>query len=364
MVSKAPENLGWKVLKVSVMTAALAGGAANAQNNREPNPLPYTLPLRMGQWDHALMSPFVPLAADQDVQKKYLGLRHTETWFDLFLRNSKGQYYLLSNVAQSPPEGGLTAGPWLPVPMRSDNGSLVPDTRITPWGGKATQIIKDGLSVYTAPAKGSTDEVSFNDKTFAWTSRNSDVSLTGELAAPGVQLLLPWRAPNGDTDVMLYTAQTYKVTGKYGGEPVSGYSIIEHMWGTKNYKDTWWVKNRLVRWGFWATTYDDGTTEIGDFMCGEHGARAALIANSKGATVLNTAALNAEAQGDGRVIYTFSTGPQWEFVPEFKGAGGLISVGIVRRIDEKRKIVSSHALNINIGDKMCAPMRLGQSGAP
>jgi len=58
----------------------------------------YPSPLRMGQWDHLLIGAFMPLAEDQMVTRTYYGLRHTETWFDLFVRNTDGEYHLLSNV--------------------------------------------------------------------------------------------------------------------------------------------------------------------------------------------------------------------------------------------------------------------------
>ncbi len=324
---------------------------------------PYGSPLRMAQWDHMQMGAFMPLAEDQDVTKKYYGLRHTETFIALLLRNSAGVYHLLSNAVQTPAEGAaLKAGPWLPIPMKSSpDGGLLPDPRCKPWDGKAIQeITADKKNKYTCDVQGGgTDVVSFNEKTLEWMSSNGDIEIKGALAAPAMQLILPWREPNGDTDLLFYTAQFYKLDGKYVGEAVNGYSMIEHMWGTKNYATTWWVQNRIVHWPYFTTTYEDGTTEMGDMMYGEFGARAALIVNSKNEIIVNTSEFKAEETKDGGMLYSFANGPQWEFIPEIRVTGFPLAVGMVKRVGETRKIVRSHAMYLSQGP-LRAPPAFGQ----
>jgi len=148
----------------------------------------------------------------------------------------------------------------------------MPDLRVQPWDGAATQeLTPDGKNRYTVEARGSTDVIEFNETALDWQSANGDVALRGELAAPAMQMILPWREPDGATDVMYYTNQFYKLDGRYGGEEVSAYSMIEHMWGYNNYADTWWVQNRIVHSCHWVTTFDDGVTEMGKVMWGEYG---------------------------------------------------------------------------------------------
>jgi hypothetical protein len=316
--------------------------------------------LRMGQWDHMLMGTFTPLPEDQIVTNKYLGLRHAETWFDLFLRNDSNRYFLASNAVQNLTDGGeLTARTWVPTLESTPEGGVVPDPRYQPWTGKPVQeITPDKKNKYTVATKASTEEVIFNERTLEWTSKNGDVRLKGELATPAAQFILPWREPNGDTDLMYYTAQFYKVDGKFYGETVSGYTMIEHMWGTRNYADTWWVKNRVGIWMNWTTTFDDGTTEMGEILCGKYGARAALIVNSQGKKVLNTTEFNDQISADGkRVVFTFTNGPQWEFNSEIS-LGRIGFVGVTKRIGETRKIVRAHAMYTPHREKTCEPLPL------
>jgi hypothetical protein len=324
----------------------------------------YPSPLRMGQWAHMLIGAFRPLAEDQMVSRKYYGMRHTETWFDLFLRNAEGRYHLLSNVVQSPAEGGLRAGPWLPFPLKSSPEGLVPDLRIEPWDGAARQeLTADGKNQYTVETRGPSEVIAFNEEGLEWRSDNGDISLAGELAAPAMQLILPWRDTSGATDVMYYTNQFYKLDGRYGGEPVHGYSMIEHMWGFTNYADTWWVQNRIVHSCHWVTTFDDGITEMGKLLWGEYGARGILIANSKGEVIVNTTEFNLDTREDGRILFSFIDGPQWEFVPEIRVLGFPLVVGVVKRIGETRAVVRSHGLDMSRGDTG-PPIVLGQAARP
>jgi hypothetical protein len=306
---------------------------------------PYPSPLRMGQWDHMQIGACIPLAEDQLITKTYYGLRHTGTWFNLYLRNSAGKYYFISNGVQTPAgESERKARAWL-VPMASVEASLVADPRCALWDGKVVhELTPDKKSRYTVETQGSSDEISFNEMGINWASKNKDIMLAGNLSTPALQFLLPWREPNGDTDAMYYTGQYYNVDGTYLGEPVHGYALIEHIWGTRNYADTWWVQNRMVYWPRWTTTYDDGVTEMGDMMLGEHGARGALIVNSNGEVIVNTAEFQVDLKPDGRAVYTFANGPQWEFTPEIQFPGLPLGIGSVKRIGETRKIVRSHAV--------------------
>ncbi len=317
---------------------------------------PYPAPLRMGQWDHMLIGAFMPVAEDQRVTNTYYGLRHTGTYFNLYLRNASGKYYFLSNAVQSRPDGGaLQAGAWL-FPMQSLEGGLVPDLRSAAWDGNAVQTLTPDKKIkYTVEVQGSGDEIIFDDRALAWASKNGDIILEGDLATPAMQLILPWREPSGNTDVMYYSCQYYKLDGTYMGEAVHGYCLLEHIWGTKSYMDTWWVQNRMVYWPRWITTYDDGTSEMGDMMLGEHGARGALIVNSKGEIIVNTTEFTIDAKDDGRALYSFANGPQWELIPEIRVPGLPFAIGTVKRVGETRKIVRAHALYLQQGPLRSAP---------
>jgi hypothetical protein len=91
---------------------------------------------------------------------------------------------------------------------------------------------------------------------------------------------------------MLYTQQGYHVTGTYHSEAVAGHVVLESMWGNDSYGSTWWLPNRIGHWGFFVNTYTDGSSEYGQVLCGEYGARGAVIVDGEGVELVCTATVN------------------------------------------------------------------------
>jgi hypothetical protein len=307
----------------------------------------YPSPRRMGQFDRLQLGAFLVVAEDQLTSRQYFGLRHTDTFFDALLMSSAGQFYLVSNAVQSSPGRSLVATPWLGAYQASPDG-MVPDPRYVAWSGTAQQSIEpDGRVRYSLGEGSDSEEVSFSGSALEWKDAAGRVHLSGALAGNGTQWRLPWREPDGSTGEIFYTQQGYSVDGTYQGETVSGHVVLETMWGNEHYGDAWWVKNRVGHWAFLVNNYADGTSEYGQILCGEYGARGAIIVNEQGEAVVNTTNVNASEEKAGVVRYELGPGEEWEFAAEptraFPAfATTRLSVGAARRVNEQRQVVTAN----------------------
>lgn len=318
----------------------------------------YPTPRLDGMFDSLQVGSFHVEPQDQLTSKVYFGLRHTDTFFDALLTGSSGKFYLVSNVIKDAPDGSLTAAPWLGADVSSDTG-LVPDPRYKPWTGSATQTLSPGNRlVYSLSDTATTERFGYGEKTFEWSTADGGTHLTGTQAGQGTQWLLPTRDPSGGTDEIFYNQQGYTVEGTYFGEHVKGHVVIETMWGTADYPSTWWVQNRVGHWAFLANTYADGSSEFGQILCGEYGARGAIIVNNKGQNVVDTTHVNAHAEASGNVVYDFGHGHRWEFVANphrgFPPLGTTtLGVGYVKNLGSKQKLASGDAVFLT-ANRMCA----------
>ena len=305
----------------------------------------------MGQFDRLQVGSFQVAVEDQLITKRYFGLRHTDTFFDALLSSKDGQFYLISNAVQSTADGSLIAVPWLGA-FQSTTEGMVPDSRYSPWTGAATQdMTPDNRVVYSLSEMGNPETFDFDEASLAWSSANQDIQLAGTLAGNGTQWRLPWREPDGNTSEIFYNQQGYNVQGTYYGELVTGHIVLETMWGNENYADTWWVRNRVGHWAFFVNNYGDGSSEYGQFLCGEYGARGAVVVNDKGEEVLKTTNINVAEDPEGRFVYEFGNGDKWEFVSDptrsFPAFGTTrLLVGAARRLDEQREIVTANGTNM------------------
>ena len=313
----------------------------------------------MGQFDRLQLGAFSVVPEDQLTSRRYFGLRHTDTFFDALLMSSAGQFYLVSNAVQSGPGGSLVATPWLGAYQASLDG-MVPDPRYVAPSGPASQNLEpDGRVRYSLGEGPDSEEFSFSGSALEWKGAAGRVSLSGALAGNGTQWRLPWREPDGPSGEIFYNQQGYSVDGTYQGESVTGHVVLETMWGNENYGDSWWVKNRVGHWAFFVNNYADGTSEYGQILCGEYGARGAIIVNDQGEAVVNTTNVNASEDEAGVVRYELGKGEEWEFVadptrafPEF--ATTRLSVGAARRVNEPRPIVRANGTCITT-ERMPAP---------
>jgi hypothetical protein len=299
----------------------------------------------MGQFDALQVAPFHVVAEDQLVNRKYFGLRHTDTFVDLLVATSSGQFYMIYNNVKSSADGTLSAST-LVGGVRSSGDGLVADVRYEPWSGIAIQTRTPSRIVYSIPDLADPEEVTFGADNLEWTSERGGIRLAGELAGNGTQWHHGWRRPDGETGEMFYTQQGYSVSGSYLGEPVTGHVVIETMWGNEHYPETWWVQNRVGHWAMFAINYDDGSSEYGQFLCGEYGARGAIVTDQAGRAVVQTTNINAVEEPDGRVSYQLGNGEKWEFVADLTRSldfpGTKLRSGAARRVDEARTILTAN----------------------
>jgi hypothetical protein len=307
----------------------------------------YPSPRRMGQFDRLTIGSFQVVPEDQLVTQRYFGLRHTDTFFDALVTSTNGQFYLISNAVRSGADGSLAAVPWLGALQATPDG-MAPDPRYAAWTGAAVQSLSsDKRVVYSLPDLASPEKLSFDGTSFVWTSARGDIHLDGERAGSGTQWLLNWRQPDGPTGEMFYNQHGYCVAGTYYGESVSGHVVLETMWGNENYGETWWLPNRIGHWAFFVNTYADGTSEYGQVLCGEYGARGAVIVDGKGDELVCTTNVNVSQETEDRLLYEFGNGDRWEFTSDptrgFPPFGTTrLSVGSARRIGDERPIEASN----------------------
>jgi hypothetical protein len=322
----------------------------------------YPSPRRMGQFDRLQVGGFEVVPEDQVVTRTYFGLRHQDTFFDALFTTASGTFQLISHDVRSAADGSLSAFPFLGA-FRSTPAGMVPDPRYAPWSGAITQTLSaDGRIVYAVPQASSPAEVSFDGVSLEWTSTSDDIHLSGELSGNGTQYRLGWRQPDSATGEMFYNHQGYSVEGAYFGEPATGHVIVETMWGSDHYTDTWWVQNRVGHWASFANNYDDGSSEYGQILCGEYGARGAVIVDRTGQPVVCTTNVNAYEEANDRVRYEFGNGETWVFIADpshgFDFPGTRLGVGCARRQDEKRGIVNGNGTYLT-AQRMPQPLPFG-----
>ena len=148
---------------------------------------------------------------------------------------------------------------------------------------------------------------------------------------------------------MLYCHHGYDIAGTYLGEPVEGLVVIETMWGNEHYTDTWFTQSRVGHWASFGIVYDDGTSEYGQFLCGEFGATGAVVTDNTGRETLCTANIRVDRGEGGDLRYEFDNGETWEFTADPRTVqrfgedddSTVLVFGSCARVDEKRTVVRS-----------------------
>jgi hypothetical protein len=375
-------GVAWVIAGLFVL--ALPSGAAAAKDE----------PRRMGQLEQ-LPQPdtwslgiFDPLGSQLDVTKRYYGLRHTDTWLDLFVQNDAGQWFVTAQhlsdaicsdltvadlaVTQPDPDCGIgpnyhMAGFNLGLLSQPAGLAMVPNPQWRPWtpGNPTQEILPDDHVKWTIPTLASTESLVYGPQRIQWASTDGAIDLTGTLTAPGSWYYLPTPREAGTAKSdMFYDNAYYRVTGTYSGQHVSGHVIIENMWGNTPYDKTWWVHNRKQNWIAFTTSYADGTTEYGQLYCGKYGSRGVVISNNHGELVDRSYKVNAtldevDSVGTPQKIRYQWGDQQWVYTGDPKAtllpsSSASLSLGNVAKVGETRKIVSSSAVQLTNGE-WCAP---------
>jgi hypothetical protein len=304
----------------------------------------YPLPRRMGQFSRLQMGGYRVVPEDQLVSRTYFGLPHTDTWFDALLTTASGDYYVISHDVWS--EDGAMRPAGLLGALKATAEGLTPEPRYANWDGPITQsLTPDGQVRYDVASSHGSEQVTFDATSFAWRADTGDLVLRGSNSGGGTMWRHSWRRPDGETGEMFYNQQGYAVDGTLFGEAVTGHVVIETMWGNEHYMNTWFVQNRIGHWAFFAIDYDDGTSEFAQFLCGEYGARGAVVTDGNGVEVLNTANINAVELPDGGIRYEVGNNEEWEVSVEPSRALSFprtrLGFGTARRIGDPRKVVRS-----------------------
>jgi hypothetical protein len=343
-------------------------------------------PPRLGQLKHLpepdswKMGIFEPRGQDMLSTTSYYGLPHFDTWLDLFVRDDTGQWFVTAQHMVQDGTHVKTGGVLLNAGLMSQPFGLamVPNPSYRSWLDGATQsLTADDQVDWNIRDPYADEDLAYGPRTLSWRSADGAIDLKGELVAPGSWYYLPTPQEAGsDKSDMYYANQYYTVSGTYSGRQVSGQVIIENLWGNVRYDNTWWVNHRSGNWTAWTTTYDDGTTEYGQFFCGPYGARGGVISDNKGHQVLQSNQINGYVDEKDavdtpqKIRFEFGDGQQWQYtgdptatiLPQ-DGLGTSLSGGIVERIGEKRKVVSGHAVQLT-AHAMCDPEELSPPAAP
>ena len=362
--------LGLAAAATFVAIGSPGASAAGCPTPNTPEPYPnctYPSPHQLGMYDRMATSSWDFASPDVLATRTYLGMPHQHTIYDYFLRNDQGKFYLGSNAILGP-GGSLTAFPWFGVGAFQGPGpggppGLTPDPRTHAWttGSPVTQTLTPDGKVQvdaTTSASPGGQQITYDRNSFKYAAANNEINLNGSQTGGGTNFNLPWREPNGNTNDFFYNVNSYKVEGTYQGEHVTGHVFVETMWSDVAYRASWWVRNRIGNWAFFDIDYKNGTSETGQFLCGEYGARGAIVTDQTGKSTVSTDRINASLKPNG-TKYRLGNGEKWKMVSDPNLALGTIQIGAIRRSNEKRKIKSADAVQIRPGGGQCTPESLG-----
>lgn len=228
----------------------------------------------------------------------------------------------------------------------ADQLRLRREGRFTAVTDRAERAIEHGRAVFRLPAsdKRGAMELSAGDDV---NYREADVlNLSGARVGPAIH----WYLPAGPA-ALYYTAQTWTVSGSILGRDVEGFLFLEEAYmppGGRlyvNHDPLHAVNYRL--WFPFATTWDDGSTEVGVFLANDGAFSVGIVANAEGTvTVADAVAVKIERGSDNYWIESALLdvdGEPWEIVPDSRGRmmdfGPMLNAqqeALVRRVGETR----------------------------
>lgn len=184
----------------------------------------------------------------------------------------------------------------------------------------------------------------------AW-QEDDVLSFTGKAILPALQWYLIER-----DEGTLYGSMMYEATGTVQGEAVHGFIFFEQSHMAEGgvlyaHRDTLVGKAVENCWYSWGTRWDDGSVEVGHFICGNDRAGFGMATDGKTLTLCTsdaTAVVTRAEDGywhDG--IRINAGGEQWEIIPDARGRqvdmakmANPQQEGLVRRVGETRKPVA------------------------
>lgn len=307
---------------------------------------------KMGQFNKLLIGGYRVDPADQHSAKRYFGHSHRNSFLDAMLVSEEGRFYFVSLVISRDNIGTLTASSWLGG-MRAAPAGLAPDPRYRPMQGTVRHGRRDDGAIEYATEG---ESFGYDQTNFYWNSPGQSIAIAGALCGNGGQWLLPSRSEDGESHLMFYHQQAYRIAGQYLGEKVTGHIVVELMWGNADYGSSWWMRNRVGRFGLFAINYVDGSSEFGQILCGSEGDCGAVAVNEKGIEVLNTDRIETRPGGQNRTIYRLDD-EDWQFtvcpsrILRLPAFDTTLELGVTSRVHEGRSIHAAHAIMIAPGGR-------------
>jgi hypothetical protein len=316
---------------------------------------------RLGQFDFSQAAGLSLCPEDLAASCTPFGLRFTDAGLIPSLTGESGQRYRGMHTVRGDADGSLSA---LVSGHRSSPSGAEHDPRYgSEWSDltKVTQAsTPEGRLVYTLSGSSNSEQISIGPDDVTWTSRNGDIELSGTVAGQGSQWRNAWRSPGGHTSEMLFTHHGFEVSGSYFGEQVTGHFLLETYFGNENYVDTWWVQNRVGGKVCFINNYADASSEHGDFLCGEYGARMAIVTDNSAREALCTTNINMFDEPDGGIRCELGTGDVWKVTPDpgsemsFPQFRTRFGFGSIQRVGETRRLAAS-SCNFIMQGRLPAP---------
>lgn len=344
----------WAAILVTSVSLAQGNDASLAPYPQDTYPQPNS----MGMFQRVLPGSFKLEPKDQLPSNKYFGLPFRHIIFNVLARTDSGTYHMAPKAVELLEDGTLNAFTWGGQEYAQGPAGFIPEPHQRLWKGPATQAMTaDGKVQYSMNSAVGPEQVTYDGKSIEYVSADGAIAIKGTMVGNGTSWLYPWREPSGATNQMFYNVMAYEAEGQYYGEHVKGHLVIELMYGTTWYHQikeggpargtwNWWVQNRGAHWSYFANRYDDGSSEMGQVMCGTYGFRGMVVTRQDGTASVNTTEVNA-AMRDSGARYTLGNGEQWDLIADPKMSNlGPIRIGTIKRANEKRRIVSSMSAGI------------------
>jgi hypothetical protein len=319
---------------------------------------------RKGDFQHYMVcGPFQPNIDDLLDRRSYHGLQPDAFFIYGTLRDAAGNMYTiarrlpygpLSTFAEKGEERKAMGSRLMFQTNRGENDLRLLTDVMKASGSSATpQVERQEQKIRFSPGaelRGKTWHADIGVHAFAWDEEDV-LSLTGQAILPALQ----WYLIDRDEGT-LYGSMMYEASGTILGEPVRGFIFFEQSHMAEGgvlyaHRDTLVGKAVENCWYSWGTRWDDGTVEVGHFICGNDRAGFGMATDGKKLTLCTsnaTAVVTRAADGywhDG--IRIDADGEAWEVVPDPRGRQvGLAKMknpqqeGLIQRVGETRKPVA------------------------
>lgn len=319
---------------------------------------------RKGDFQHyTVCGPFDPRLEDTLDRRGYHGLQPEAFFVYGTVRNAAGDMYTVARrIPYGPPlqfseQGEERKAMGRRLMYQSNRGDAALRLKIALMKASgvsdAPRIEQRGDHIdlrSAADPRGKAWEVQFGTKALRWCEQDL-LELRGKVVWPALQ----WYLIDRDESTF-YSSIMFEVEGTVEGEAVRGFIFWEQSYMAEGgmlyaHRDTLVGKQVENCWYSWGTRWDDGSIEVGHFICGNDRAGFGMASDGKGVTLLTsdaTCQVTRDADGywhDG--IRIDAGGEQWEVVPDPRGRQVDMAKmpnpqqeGLVRRVGETRTPVS------------------------